>query len=340
MPVIRVDSLAPDPQALRNAADVLREGGLVAFPTETVYGLGAHALDPDAVARIFAAKGRPATNPLIVHVASVEAARDLTSRWPDAAERLASRFWPGPLTLVLPKAAAVPDSVTAGLPSVAVRIPSHPVALALLREAGIPVAAPSANRFTQLSPTTATHVEASLGDSVKLILDGGPTNVGIESTVLDLTGERPVLLRPGAITREELATALGTRILDPDTTPAEDAPRPSPGMHELHYAPRAKLLVFDASSQKLAEAAAQEEVANGGRAGALLLASSERFAAPLEARIAMPSDAAGYARELYRRLHELDDAGCTLVLVEQPPAGAEWEGIRDRLRRAGSAIAS
>ncbi len=338
MPVIRVDSLVPDPQTLRNAARLLRDGGLVAFPTETVYGLGAHALDPDAVARIFAAKGRPATNPLIVHVASVDAARDLASRWPEAAERLASRFWPGPLTLVLPKAATVPDSVTAGLPSVAVRIPSHPVALALLREAAIPIAAPSANRFTQLSPTAASHVEASLGDAVNLILDGGPTNVGIESTVLDLTGETPVLLRPGAISREELASALGTPIQDPEAAPAQDAPRPSPGMHELHYAPRAKLVVFSADSQKLAEKAAQDEVARGGRAGALLLASSERFAAPLETRIAMPRDAAGYARELYGRLHHLDDTGCTLILVEQPPASAEWEGIRDRLRRAGSAI--
>ncbi|HLV25447.1 MAG TPA: L-threonylcarbamoyladenylate synthase [Gemmatimonadales bacterium] len=334
--ILRVNSLAPEPEALRTAADILRAGGLVAFPTETVYGLGAHALDHEAVARIFAAKGRPATNPLIVHVPNADAAQALTSRWPARAERLASRFWPGPLTLVLPKSPRVPDSVTASLPSVALRIPSHPIALALLNEAGIPVAAPSANRFTQLSPTTAAHVETSLGSAVDLILDGGPTNVGIESTVVDLTGEHPLLLRPGAVTREELATALGTAVLDPAVAPADNAPRLSPGMHALHYAPRAMLFVFSAGSRRQAEVNARDEVASEGRVGALLLASSDRFAAPLHRRITMPADATSYARELYLRLHELDDAGCTLIIVESPPAGGEWEGIHDRLRRASS----
>src|SRR5690606_19655712 len=224
------------------------------------------------------------------HVARAEGEQARAARWPARPERLASRFWPGPLTLVLPKSPRVPDSVTASLPSVALRIPAHPIALALLNEAGIPVAAPSANRFTQLSPTTAAHVETSLGSAVDLILDGGPTNVGIESTVVDLTGEHPLLLRPGAITREELAAELGTAVLDPAITPAAHAPRPSPGMHALHYAPRARLLVFTAGSQKHAESAAREEVASGGRVGALLLASSDRFAAPLHRRITMPAD--------------------------------------------------
>ncbi|HEY0970121.1 MAG TPA: L-threonylcarbamoyladenylate synthase, partial [Gemmatimonadales bacterium] len=209
MPTIRVDPVSPGPQVLAHAASVLRRGGLVAFPTETVYGLGANALDSDAVARIYAAKGRPSFNPLIVHVADATAARTLATAWPEAAERLAAAFWPGPLTMVLPKQPRVTDLVTAGLPSVALRVPAHPVALALLRAAGIPIAAPSANRYTELSPTSAAHVERGLGDRVELILDAGPTRVGIESTVVDLTGERPVMLRPGIISADALAAVVG-----------------------------------------------------------------------------------------------------------------------------------
>lgn len=339
MPVIPVDPRAPDPEALRAAADVLRAGGLVAFPTETVYGLGAAALDPAAVQRIFLAKGRPASNPLIVHVPDVRAARGLAARWPESAERLAARWWPGPLTLVVPKAPHVPDVVTAGLPSVALRVPAHPVALALLRTAGIPIAAPSANRFTRLSPTTAAHVAKGLGDRVELILDGGPTAVGIESTVVGLTGANPVLLRPGAITREELEAVLGTAVLSPSDVPEEgDAPRPSPGMHAVHYAPRARLLRFPPVAREAAEAEARRAVGRGERVGALLLGSAQRFAAPLEGRVHMPMDAAGYARELYDRLHALDDAGCTLILVEEPPDEPAWAGVRDRLQRAGDRL--
>ncbi len=207
---ITVDPAEPDPVAIAEAAVLLRAGGLVAFPTETVYGLGAHALDPAAVRRIYKAKGRPAFNPLIVHVATAAEARELVLDWPARAQRLSTRFWPGPLTLVLPKVEAIPDEVTAGLPSVAVRVPSHPVALALLREARIPVAAPSANRSTEVSPTTADHVLRGLEGRVDLVLDGGATNVGIESTVVDLTGTTPRLLRPGMITLAQLEEVIGT----------------------------------------------------------------------------------------------------------------------------------
>ena len=191
------------------AAEIIRNGGLVAFPTETVYGLGANALDPDAVAHIYAAKNRPFASPLIVHVADEIMARTLTETWADLAETLARKFWPGPLTMVMKKAGIVPDIVTANLDSVGIRIPNHPIALALIRLAGVPIAAPSANRFTEISPTTAQHVSQSLGDTVDLILDGGPTHVGIESTVVSLRRDPPVILRPGMISRHELERATG-----------------------------------------------------------------------------------------------------------------------------------
>src|SRR5256714_6423360 len=229
-------------EAIASAASVLRGGGLVAFPTETVYGLGANALDVNAVARIFAAKGRPAYNPLIVHIPDVVSARELVRDWSTQAERLAAKFWPGPLTLVMRKREIVPDVVTAGVDSVALRVPSHPVALALLCAVRLPLAAPSANRSTELSPTTAQHVARSLGGRIDLILDGGPTDVGIESTVVDLRGDRPVILRPGLIGARELeplVRELGT----PNETHG-DAPRPSPGMLDRHYAPRAPLVLF------------------------------------------------------------------------------------------------
>ncbi len=195
--LLAVDPFSPEPERIARAAEVLRRGGLVAFPTETVYGLGANALDPNAVAGIFHAKGRPANNPVIVHVAEARDVLRVVADWPEIAERLAQRFWPGPLTLVLPKRAGVPDVVTAGGPTVAVRVPAHPVALALLRAVGVPIAAPSANRSTQLSPTRAEHVQRGLDGLIDLILDGGPTTGGLESTVLDVTTTPPRLLRPG-----------------------------------------------------------------------------------------------------------------------------------------------
>lgn len=214
---------------IRKAAQIIRDGGVVAFPTETVYGLGANALDEQAVAQIYERKGRPAESPLIVHVADIAMARSLTIEWPPAADELASQYWPGPLTLVLRKAAHVPDVVTAGLPTVGIRVPNHPVALELIREAGVPIAAPSANRFTRLSPTKAQHIGALLAD---FVLEGGPSEVGIESTVISLTGDRPVLLRPGAIS---IAGTVGPGAIS--------GAHPSPGMHERHYSPRTRLVL-------------------------------------------------------------------------------------------------
>ena len=257
---LSVDPRSPDPDAIAAAAAVLRAGGLVAFPTETVYGLGADALDPAAVRRIYEAKGRPAFNPIIVHVASIEHARRLARHWPAHATRLAERFWPGPLTLVVPKGTIVPDIVTAGLDAVGIRVPAHPVALALIRAADLPVAAPSANRFTQLSPTSADHVAQALGDRVDVLLDGGPASVGIESTVVDLTGPMPRLLRPGMISIASLEEVVGPVERD-IAEPAGEAPRLSPGQVERHYAPRATLqLLSSADLAALSEPQAAEEL--------------------------------------------------------------------------------
>jgi L-threonylcarbamoyladenylate synthase len=316
----------PDANAIAKAAALLRAGRLVAFPTETVYGLGANALDPAAVQRIFEAKGRPSYNPLIVHVADTAAARTLVTQWPDAAARLAERYWPGPLTLVLPKRPEVPDVVTAGLDAVALRVPAHPVALALLRAAAVPVAAPSANRSTELSPTTAAHVRKSLGDRVDLVLDGGPTTVGIESTVVDLTGERPAILRPGRIGADELAALVGPLAQAAQTVGEE--PRRSPGQLDRHYAPRASLRIAasaQAATQMIAEARAA-----GRRTGAVLW-SFDGYADELRR---LPAEPVGYARELYATLHALDEAGCNIIIVEGVPHDPAWDGVRDRLARA------
>jgi L-threonylcarbamoyladenylate synthase len=341
--LVRIDPTAPDPSVIGEAADILRTGGLVAFPTETVYGLGAHALDDHAVRRIFEAKGRPSYNPLIVHVPDVAAAQLLTASWPGLAERAAAAFWPGPLTLVLPKVTAVPDSVTAGLPTVAVRVPSHPVALALLRRAAVPVAAPSANRFTRVSPTTAAHVARGLGDHVDLILDGGATPFGMESTVLDVTGSEPVLLRHGAISRDELEAALGrttTRVTTPPplaASPAADpstVARPAPGMLDRHYSPAADLVVFSTAAQAAAAISSIRTRMHEARVGALLINPLAGVA--VDEVVPLPGDAAGYARLFYAALHTLDELGCRLILVEQVPAGAAWDTLRDRLRRASA----
>ncbi len=328
MEILPVDPAAPDPRALRVAADVLRRGGLVAFPTETVYGLGAHALDPEAVSRVYDAKGRPSYNPLIVHVADAHAARALVSTWPEPAEQLAKAFWPGPLTMVLPKRPVVPDAITAGLPTVAVRVPAHPVALALLREARLPIAAPSANRFTELSPTTAAHVVESLGDAVDIVLDGGPTTVGIESTVVDLTGRVPRILRPGMIDAARVAKVVGP-VDDRDAEVAAGTARSSPGMVDRHYAPRARLLLFDRLGKHAVLAEATAAAAEGERVGSLAFTPL-----PVTDPRVMPRDAAAYAARLYAELHALDRLGCGLVLVERVPDTPDWAGVRDRLERA------
>jgi L-threonylcarbamoyladenylate synthase len=328
-----VPTVPATPEAIAEGARLIRAGGLVAFPTETVYGLGANALDEGAVRRIFAAKGRPSFNPVIAHVASVEAARALVTAWPEAAERLAERFWPGPLTLVLPKRPVVPDAATAGLPAVAVRVPAHPVAHALLEASGVPIAAPSANRYTQVSPTTAQHVEKALGDRVDLILDGGPTAVGIESTVIDLTGDRPRLLRPGTIDPTALGEVLGAVPLRAAVPRRADAPRLAPGMVERHYAPRAAVWLFD-RARPLDIAARVRAVRSDGRTVGALLLSAPPGEPPIDQPVAMPDDPARYARRLYAALHELDDAGCAVILAERPPSDPRWVGVRDRLERA------
>ena len=288
--------------SVAHAAGLIRAGRLVAFPTETVYGLGANALDAAAVERIFAAKGRPRTSPLIVHVASVEMARELAAEWPDTAEMLAVRYWPGPLTLVVPKRPIVPDIVTAGLATVALRMPAHPLALELIRAAGVPIAAPSANRFTELSPTSAAHVPEALADYK---LDGGPARVGIESTVLSLAGP-PTLLRPGIIPQTELEAIVGPIAVA--AAPAVEAAHASPGMHERHYRPRTPLYLGEPPSE--------------GR-GVHLRIGRE-----------MPDDPKAYASMLYETLHRLDGQGLDWIAVEPPPTTPEWAGVLDRLRRA------
>ncbi len=322
-----VDPVAPDPVRIAEAAVALNAGQLVAFPTETVYGLGAHALDPVAVRRIFAAKGRPAWNPIIVHVAGVEQARRLGREWPAAAERLAQAFWPGPLTLVVPRADAVPPEVTAGGDAVGIRVPSHPVAQALLRAAGIPVAAPSANRTTALSPTTAQHVISSLGDLVSVVLDGGPASVGIESTVVDLRDATVRVLRPGAISTRQVAEVLGGAVRGPDGDPLAGEGRASPGQMARHYAPRTPLRIMGTAELEglMADRMAQSAI----------LAWRARVP-PSENVERLPATASGYARELYAALHRLDQAGTREILVERVPDDPEWEAVRDRLRRAAA----
>ena len=331
MTTLVVNAHAPDAAIMAQAAAVLRGGGLVAFPTETVYGLGVHALDATAVRRLYAAKGRPEYNPLIVHVADIEAARALSRQWPEMATRLAQAFWPGPLTLVVRKRPDIPDEVTAGLDSVALRVPAHPVALALLRAASVPVAAPSANRSTQLSPTTARHVERGLGARVDLILDGGATTIGIESTVVDVRGARASILRPGMLGPRELEPITGP-LAEPSLTgePAAAA-RPSPGMLDRHYAPRARVMLFDAPESAAMANRIREMLERGERVGGLLLHDlgvADRDLVP------MPRDPAAYARALYEVLHALDDAGCHVIVIERVPATPEWAGVRDRLERA------
>ncbi len=326
-----VDPNDPDAAVMAEAAAILQRGGLVAFPTETVYGLGAYALDRAAVRKIFEVKGRPVYNPLIVHVASADAARALSESWPSVADRLAAEFWPGPLTMVVTRRQIVPDEITAGLSSVALRVPAHPVALALLRAAAIPIAAPSANRFTEVSPTTAAHVAQSLADGVDLLIDGGPTRVGIESTVIDLSGAAPTILRPGMISREHLRAVIGGPLEEVGADPTGDAPRPSPGMTERHYAPRAKLRLFDAEARAEAEADAAAAVERGRRVGALVRGPFEVEHVHVER---LPADPAGYARALYAAMHACDDAGCEVVWLELVPDDDAWAGVRDRLRRA------
>jgi len=311
----------PDAAGLRQAVDLLRAESVVAFPTETVYGLGADAFSARAVGEIYRLKNRPSWNPLIVHVADVAAARRLAAAWPDAADRLAEAFWPGPLTLVVRRAAHL-TGVGAADRTIALRIPAHEVALRLLEAAGLPLAAPSANRSEGISPTTAEHVLRSLPD-VPLVLDGGPSSWGIESTVLDLTTEVPTLLRPGALGLRALRDVTGAIALR-DAETADGAARPSPGMARRHYAPRATVVlakdVRDVDPAGLAEPVGVLTYETADAPGAEILSADPRE----------------YAADLYAALHRLDDAGVATILVQEPPQTEDWLAIRDRLSRAAA----
>lgn len=328
--VVHVNPEQLQADAIGRAAQVLRRGGLVAFPTETVYGLGANALAPEAVARIFAAKGRPANNPLIVHVTTVAQAKQLVAAWPEGAERLARAFWPGPLTLVLLKGSIVPDIVTAGGPTVAIRLPAHAIAHALLEAAQVPVAAPSANRSTCLSPTRAEHVLRSLDGRIDMLLDGGPTAGGLESTVLDLTTTPARLLRPGLIPVASLEAVIGKLIVFGSAGVDESMPLPSPGMMARHYAPRASLECSLDDGWTRVEPLCRA----GHRVGWLRLTRAKHESIRGLDVVTMPARVEEYSQFLYEVLHELDDVGVDRIVVEMPPDEPAWLAVRDRLQRA------
>lgn len=340
--VIVVDPICPDAHAIAHAAAIIRRGGLVAFPTETVYGLGANALDDVAVQGIFAAKRRPAHDPLIVHVADASELPRLARSIPAIAHTLTDLFWPGPLTLVLPKTDAVPDSVTAGGPTVAVRCPNHPLALALIHAAGAPIAAPSANLFSHTSPTIARHVWDDLAGRIDLILDGGPTSIGVESTVLDLSGAVPLLLRPGGVTLEALAGVLGA--VEQRTRPTAGIPLASPGLLDRHYAPQAEMRLFtgqDAALRNAMRNVADEELAVGRTVGLLLADDDLPFFAGLDCPVfalGPLSDLAAIAQRLYDGLRVLDRTGVEIILTRDAPAHGLGLAIRDRLRRAAQVV--
>jgi L-threonylcarbamoyladenylate synthase len=328
--LLPIDPEVPEADRIAEAAAILRTGGLVAFPTETVYGLGANALDAAAVAGIYTAKGRPSHNPLIVHVADVADAVQLAGSWSKAAEQLARRFWPGPLTLVVPTSPRIPDLVTAGGATVALRVPKFDVALALLRAAGLPLAAPSANRSAGLSPTRAEHVLHSLGGRIPLILDAGPTPGGLESTVLDVTTTPPRLLRPGLVTPAQLEAVVGPVARYDGPQPGQ--PARSPGLLARHYAPRA---VLECASDDGA-ARVRQLVRFGVRVGWLTFGEHQNRHDPGAVTLTMPPEPALYAAQFYAALHTLDLAGVKRIVVALPPATDDWLAVHDRLRR-GSA---
>jgi L-threonylcarbamoyladenylate synthase len=307
---------------VRRAAEILKRGGLVGFPTETVYGLGADASSRAAVARLYAVKGRPADHPVIVHFADAKRAFEWVEEVPEGAKKLAAKFWPGPLTLVLKRSTKAGDFVTGGQDTIGLRVPAHPVAQALLEAFGGGIAAPSANRFGRVSPTTAAHVRADLGEDAELVLDGGPSEVGIESTIVDLSGRDPVLLRPGRISRPALEQVLGVLVREK----GPDSPRHSGGL-ERHYAPKTPARLVPPHELDREIARLRDTVA--------VLAFS-RPDARVDFWLRMPREPLGYAQRLYAALRELDGAGCESILIEAPPETPEWAGVRDRLERATS----
>lgn len=342
-----VDAAAPDPAAIARAARVLVDGGLVVFPTETVYGLGAHALDAAAVAGIFAAKERPTTDPLIVHLASAADLPRVAASVPEAAAALATAFWPGPLTLIVPRHADVPPEVTAGLPNVAVRVPAHAVAHALLAAAGVPVAAPSANRFSRPSPTTAAHVLTDLDTRVDVVVDGGPTDIGVESTIVDCTVSPPLVRRAGGVPLEALVGVV-PQIAVADEVVGVDRAQLAPGQLLRHYAPAARLTVYDgAPGDGVARVAREvrQATASGRRVGvlapddALTALAPEIAAAASAGRVVVQTlgprdDGAAAARVLFAALRALDAAGVDVILALGPTRTGLGAAVWDRLRRA------
>ncbi|HVJ94399.1 MAG TPA: L-threonylcarbamoyladenylate synthase [Labilithrix sp.] len=329
--VLPIDPVAPDPAVIAEAAAVLREGRLVAFPTETVYGLGARGLHADDVRKIFVAKGRPPGHPLILHVDDEPMARSVASSWTEVASRLANAFWPGPLTIIVPRAGEVPPEVSGGLDSVGIRAPAHPVARALIRAVGEPIAAPSANAHTHVSPTTAAHVVRSLGDRVDLVLDAGPCTFGIESTVVVVTGGAPRVLRPGAVSLEDLRAVLPAVEYAPAHIEG-DAARAAPGMAAKHYAPRTRVVLAPRGGEGVAEALAS---AGHARMAAIVVTeAARRAAAACAPLLVLPDDPELYARGLFAALHTVDAAEVDIVVIEQVPAETKWWAVTDRLARA------
>lgn len=345
--LIQVDANQPDPAAIQQAAQAIRDGKLVAFPTETVYGLGANALDPAAVARIFEAKRRPATDPLIVHLAHIGQLSMCAAHVPPAARKLGLAFWAGPLTIILPKKPQIPDRVTAGLPSVALRVPGHRVARALMEMAGVPVAAPSANRFSQPSPTTAAHVMADLDGRVDIVLDGGPTDIGVESTIVDFTVDPPVMRRPGGLTLEQIQSVV-PEVVAVAAQGSADVAQLAPGQLTRHYAPRAELTLYDGTVEHMIKRVAADTrtlAATGARVGILapeddLLALAPELAAlgsqgRVEVRpYGSRRDPARAAHELFAALRALDATGVSHILATSIGADGLGLAVRDRLARA------
>jgi L-threonylcarbamoyladenylate synthase len=317
--------------AVKRTVALLRAGEVVALPTETVYGLAANALDEKAVSKIFQIKGRPANNPVIVHVASIEMAKRCTNGWPGDADKLARAFWAGPLTLVLPRAKGIPDNVTAGGVTVGVRWPSHPFIQAVIRECGFPLAAPSANLSSQISPTNAEHVRKQLGGKIPLIVDGGQSQVGIESTVLDLSVSPAQVLRPGMIHAESLAAVVGN--IEHRTSNIERRTLRSPGRLKKHYSPKAKLVVLN--WQNDTDLNSQLSTLNSQPSTCHVIAHTQVPSAEDFARVSViPHDAEAFARAIYAELHRCDEAGAEWIVVETPPELPEWSAIADRLKRA------
>jgi L-threonylcarbamoyladenylate synthase len=322
-------------KAVHRSAELLRAGEVVVLPTETVYGLAANALDAKAISKVFHIKGRPANNPIIVHVAGIKMAKECAENFPAIAEKLAKAFWPGPLTIVLPRSEKIPEIVTAGGETVGIRWPSHPFIQAVIRECGFPLAAPSANLSKRVSPTNAEHVRKSLAGKIPLIVDGGQSQVGIESTVLDLTVSPPRILRPGMIHAESLAAVCGQVQSPKSKAQSQETALRSPGLLEKHYSPKAKFLVLNWLDE--VDLLFQISTLNFQPSTCFVIAHTRIPSGEIFADVSvMPHDAEAFARAIYAELHRCDEAGAESIIVESPPDLPDWSGIADRLRRASA----